>query len=161
MINLFGYNLYAHFLVNNKKILAYSLHFDKEKSYEHLIKIKRFHKLRGKITSNEKLDKKLEKLLYKKIEEDIKIKFDLSKYRNKEIYEFLLKIHKGKVSTYSEISKSVKKSIGEIIITLARNPFLILIPCHRVIKKNGDISGYTPLGKEFKRIILLKEGFLK
>jgi len=36
---------------------------------------------------------------------------------------------------------------------IKNNPFIILIPCHRIIKED-NISGYTPLGIEFKRKLL-------
>jgi len=44
--------------------------------------------------------------------------------------------------------------IGQI---LNRNPNPIIVPCHRVVKSNGDIGGYA-YGSDAKRKLLEKEG---
>ena len=40
---------------------------------------------------------------------------------------------------------------------LGRNPVPILIPCHRVVSRNGGMGGFTP-GLEIKRVLLELEG---
>jgi methylated-DNA-[protein]-cysteine S-methyltransferase len=47
----------------------------------------------------------------------------------------------------------------QILNAIKNNPFIILIPCHRIIKED-NISGYTPLGIEFKRKLLEYENNL-
>ncbi|HMH10957.1 MAG TPA: MGMT family protein [Candidatus Nitrosopolaris rasttigaisensis] len=65
----------------------------------------------------------------------------------------------GKVSTYGDITKALghpkaARAIGRII---ANNPNPILVPCHRVVKSNGEIGGFA-YGEQRKRQILEKEG---
>lgn len=43
---------------------------------------------------------------------------------------------------------------------MARNPILLVIPCHRVIRKDGKIGNYRA-GVELKEKLLKMEGFLK
>lgn len=69
------------------------------------------------------------------------------------------KIPKGKISTYKIIAnklgnKNLTRAIGN---ALAKNPHLIKIPCHRVVKSNGEIGNYQ-LGLAKKKKILQNEG---
>jgi O-6-methylguanine DNA methyltransferase len=66
------------------------------------------------------------------------------------------KVPKGKVSTYKTIGNLVKLPPVVVGKALASNPFLLLVPCHRIIRSNGGIGGYQ-LGEEVKRKILEKE----
>ena len=69
-----------------------------------------------------------------------------------------MQIPKGKVSTYRELAHALGtiayRAVGQ---AMNRNPHLIKVPCHRVIKSNGEIGGYA-LGTDKKRELLLKEG---
>jgi methylated-DNA-[protein]-cysteine S-methyltransferase len=70
-----------------------------------------------------------------------------------------MKIPKGKVTTYKSIAiaignEKLSRSIGNILF---RNPFPIIIPCHRVIRSDGRIGGYS-YGEELKEKILRLEG---
>jgi methylated-DNA-[protein]-cysteine S-methyltransferase len=76
-----------------------------------------------------------------------------------EIYKKLLQVPKGKVTTYSELAKAVglkngQRAIGKI---MNKNPFPVIIPCHRVILSNGKIGGYA-WGEKIKTNMLSKEG---
>lgn len=72
-----------------------------------------------------------------------------------EIYELLRKIPKGKITTYAEIARNLKskayRGVGKIV---SQNQDIPKTPCHRVVKSNGNISGYA-LGID-KKIALLK-----
>lgn len=75
------------------------------------------------------------------------------------VYEKLLKVPKGKVTTYSELAKAVglkngQRAIGRI---MSKNPFPVIVPCHRVILSNGKIGGYA-WGENVKTNMLSKEG---
>ena len=75
------------------------------------------------------------------------------------VYEKLLKVPKGKVTTYSELAKAVglkngQRAIGRI---MNKNPFPVIVPCHRVILSNGKIGGYA-WGENVKASMLSKEG---
>lgn len=82
----------------------------------------------------------------------------------KEIWNILLKIPYGKTMTYKEIADIYKKeknidkmSYRAVGSAIAHNPILIIIPCHRVIKKNKAIGGYIA-GIELKKKLLEHEG---
>ncbi len=75
------------------------------------------------------------------------------------VYEKLLQVPKGKVTTYSELAKAVglkngQRAIGRI---MNKNPFPVIVPCHRVILSSGKIGGYA-WGEKIKTNMLSKEG---
>jgi AraC family transcriptional regulator of adaptative response/methylated-DNA-[protein]-cysteine methyltransferase len=71
------------------------------------------------------------------------------------VWETLLKIPMGRYSTYSDIAASVGSPKGARAVGAAvgKNPVCFVIPCHRVIGKSGDITGYH-WGLTRKRAIL-------
>ncbi|MEO2154971.1 MAG: MGMT family protein [Nanoarchaeota archaeon] len=76
-------------------------------------------------------------------------------FKNKKIYKklyFILNKEK-RLFTYKELAEKLNLHPRKVAFFLKSNPFLILIPCHRVIKNNGEISGYV-LGKEVKKELL-------
>ena len=75
------------------------------------------------------------------------------------IYKKLLTVPHGKITTYKELSKSVGLENGQRLVgqIMKKNPFPVIIPCHRVIKSNGDIGGYL-FGTNIKKNMLTKEG---
>lgn len=69
------------------------------------------------------------------------------------------KIPKGRVATYSQIANLIKnpqafRAVGQ---ALKRNPTPVTIPCHRVVRSNGDLGGYAK-GISEKIRLLKKEG---
>ena len=78
---------------------------------------------------------------------------------NVKVYEKLLEVPEGRITTYKELANAVGLKNGSRVIgnIMKKNPFPILIPCHRVIKSNGEIGDYTN-GKKTKFSILSKEG---
>jgi methylated-DNA-[protein]-cysteine S-methyltransferase len=74
-----------------------------------------------------------------------------------EIFKLVLLIPRGRVSTYKEIAKALKIHPRAVARVLSKNPMPILIPCHRVIKSDGEVGGYG-LGIERKVELLKKEG---
>lgn len=77
----------------------------------------------------------------------------------KKVLEAEAKIPRGWVSTYKQIAIHIDhpKSARVVGNALAKNPFPILIPCHRAIKSNGEIGGFQG-GSEMKRKLLEYEG---
>lgn len=63
----------------------------------------------------------------------------------KKVWNELLKIPYGEVRTYGEIAEAVGCPKGARAVGLAcnKNPIIILIPCHRVVGKNGKLTGYA------------------
>lgn len=68
-------------------------------------------------------------------------------------------IPRGWVSTYGKIASRVGVSGGARAVgnALARNPFPIVIPCHRAIRSDGRLGGFRG-GLEMKRALLELEG---
>jgi methylated-DNA-[protein]-cysteine S-methyltransferase len=68
-------------------------------------------------------------------------------------------IPRGWVSTYKRIAEKIGIPKGARVVgnALARNPFPIIIPCHRAIKTNGDLGGFQG-GIAMKRTLLKMEG---
>lgn len=75
------------------------------------------------------------------------------------VLEFTSKIPRGKVTTYREIAIAMGKprAYRAVANALARNPYPIKIPCHRVVRSNGEIGGYA-LGTKRKAKLLASEG---
>tara|TARA_B100000029_G_scaffold321537_1_gene313950 strand:- start:6707 stop:7006 length:300 start_codon:yes stop_codon:yes gene_type:complete len=75
------------------------------------------------------------------------------------VYKNLLQVPSGYVVTYGELAKSVGLKNGQRLIgkIMKNNPFPIIVPCHRVIKSNGNIGGYA-YGVDIKKNLLLNEG---
>ena len=71
-----------------------------------------------------------------------------------------MKIPKGKVKTYKEVAKGIKmpKSARAVANACGKNPYSPKVPCHRVIRSDGKIGGYSgPGGGSQKKKLLLKE----
>jgi len=68
-------------------------------------------------------------------------------------------IPRGWISTYGRISRSIGISNGARAVgrVLSRNPFPIIIPCHRAIRSNGELGGFQG-GLKMKRVLLEHEG---
>ena len=74
---------------------------------------------------------------------------------------FLKKIPKGTVKTYSEVARAVGKplAVRAVANAIAKNPYPIQIPCHRVIRSDGSLGGYSGKGGvKMKKLLLKKEG---
>jgi methylated-DNA-[protein]-cysteine S-methyltransferase len=79
--------------------------------------------------------------------------------KDSDVYELLLKIPAGKVSTYGDLAKALGNPLAsrEIGRILGRNPNPVKVPCHRVVMSDGKIGGYA-YGDDRKRELLEKEG---
>ena len=74
------------------------------------------------------------------------------------VYLALLDVPKGSIITYGELALKVGcKSPRAIGNALHKNPFAPLVPCHRVIRANGEIGGYA-FGQQEKLRLLREEG---
>ena len=75
------------------------------------------------------------------------------------VYKKLLEVPKGKVTTYGELAKAVglkngQRAIGRI---MNKNPYPVVVPCHRVILSDGKVGGYA-WGEKVKAKMLSQEG---
>lgn len=75
-----------------------------------------------------------------------------------QVWEALLRIPSGHVTTYSEIAHSIgrPKAVRAVGTAVGRNPVSLLIPCHRALRKSGALGGYH-WGLPVKRALLAWE----
>ena len=61
------------------------------------------------------------------------------------VWNYLKKIPKGKVKTYLEVAKAIgkPKAFRAVANAVGRNPYPPEIPCHRVIRSDGSLGGYS------------------
>ena len=74
-------------------------------------------------------------------------------------YEALKKVPKGKVITYAGLARMIgrPKAHRAVGSAMNKNPYAPQVPCHRVVKSNGDLGGFaTDIKVKIKR--LQKEG---
>lgn len=75
------------------------------------------------------------------------------------VWEQLRKISYGELKSYSEVAEAIGKptSVRAVASAIGKNPLLVVIPCHRVIGKNGNLTGFRS-GIPLKRRLLTIEG---
>ena len=78
------------------------------------------------------------------------------------VWEALLAIPSGQVTTYSEIAQTVgnPRAVRAVGTAVGRNPVSWLIPCHRALRKSGGLGGYH-WGLPVKRAMLAYEAARK
>ena len=77
------------------------------------------------------------------------------------VWNYLKKIPKGHVKTYSQVAKAVGNptAIRAVATAIGKNPNPPKIPCHRVIRSDGSLGGYSGKGGiKTKRLLLKNEG---
>ncbi len=74
------------------------------------------------------------------------------------VWEALRKIPAGETVTYAEIAERIGQptSVRAVAGAVAANPIAVAVPCHRVIRTGGALSGYR-WGVERKRALLDRE----
>lgn len=89
---------------------------------------------------------------------DLNLNFTCTNYALK-VYQFLQESNYGQVLTYKDIADNLDlgkayRAIGNIN---NKNQFVIVIPCHRVIRSDGSVGGYA-YGEKYKKYLLNLEG---
>ena len=77
------------------------------------------------------------------------------------VYAATREIPPGSTRSYGEVARAIGRADGarDVGAALARNPFPIIVPCHRVVAANGALTGFSaPGGLETKRRMLELEG---
>jgi methylated-DNA-[protein]-cysteine S-methyltransferase len=91
----------------------------------------------------------------------MKPKADLSVFTEFEraVMLTVAEIPRGRVATYGEVARAIgkEKAARAVGNALAKNPYPIVIPCHRVVKSDLSLGGYSG-GVEKKRRLLEEEG---
>lgn len=79
------------------------------------------------------------------------------------VWRALSKIPYGKTISYKELAKNIKneKAVRAVGTANGKNPFCIIVPCHRVIAANGTLGGYSGRGgvKTKQKLLDLESGF--
>lgn len=80
-------------------------------------------------------------------------KFKLTDFQ-KDVFREVKLIKYGETLTYSDVCESLDRKCLPVTVgqALSKNPFPLIIPCHRVVKKNS-LGGYG-FGKEIKRYLI-------
>ena len=75
------------------------------------------------------------------------------------IWEELRRIPYGETRSYGEIAAAVgsPRAVRAVGRACASNPVALIVPCHRAIREDGDLSGYR-WGLSRKRVLLEREG---
>lgn len=79
----------------------------------------------------------------------------------KRVWQTLRRIPYGETRSYKWVAERIKRpsAFRAVAKAVSKNPILVIIPCHRVIKSNGSIGGFTSVGGvELKRKLLRLEG---
>jgi methylated-DNA-[protein]-cysteine S-methyltransferase len=73
------------------------------------------------------------------------------------VYSAAREIPAGATKTYGEIAKRIGRPTDarEVGVALARNPFAIVVPCHRVVAANGKTGGFSAGGGVKTKLKLL------
>lgn len=75
------------------------------------------------------------------------------------VWKMLMTIPYGEVWTYSDVAEAIGRpsAVRAVANAIGRNPVLVAIPCHRVIGKNGKLTGFSS-GMPMKKMLLRIEG---
>jgi len=76
---------------------------------------------------------------------------------NRQVYEIILELKAGETTTYGAIARrlgdiSLSQAVG---YALGKNPFPIIVPCHRVLGSNGKVGGFSATGGTATKLKLL------
>ncbi len=107
--------------------------------------------------------KKQLKGYFKKRQKDFFIEVDISKGTpfQQRVWSELRKIPYGTTVSYKELAERVGniRAVRAVANAVGKNPFLVILPCHRVIASNGKIGGFS-VGIDKKIILLEHEGII-
>ena len=81
----------------------------------------------------------------------------------KKVWNYLKTIRKGTVKTYKQVAIGINrpKSARAVANAVGKNPFPPKIPCHRVIRSDGSLGGYSGKGGvKTKKLLLKREGII-
>tara|TARA_B100000579_G_scaffold243476_1_gene199783 strand:+ start:35 stop:334 length:300 start_codon:yes stop_codon:yes gene_type:complete len=81
----------------------------------------------------------------------------------KKVWNYLITIKKGSVKSYKQVAIAINrpKSARAVANAVGKNPLSPKIPCHRVIRSDGSIGGYSGKGGiKTKKKLLKEEGVI-
>jgi methylated-DNA-[protein]-cysteine S-methyltransferase len=95
--------------------------------------------------------------------EELPLDLDESTDFQREVWQALRQIPRGKTASYGEIAEEIgrgKNAARAVSAAAAANPVHLFIPCHRVIASNGQLAGFAA-GLGWKRYLLDKESIVR
>ena len=76
----------------------------------------------------------------------------------KKVWNYLKTIAKGEIKTYKQVAIAIKspRSARAVANACGKNPYAPKIPCHRVIRSDGGLGGYSGRGGIKQKLKLLR-----
>ena len=68
-----------------------------------------------------------------------------TKFQNR-VWNYLRRVPYGRTTSYGQIAKNLKTSPRAVGGALGRNNLMVSVPCHRVVSKDGKLTGFTSVG---------------
>jgi len=105
----------------------------------------------------------VEYLLGRRKEFEVTLSEDVGTEFQRRVWNEIGRICYGQTRSYQEVAISLgnKKWTRAVGMACSRNPFLIVVPCHRVVAANGKMGGYIGGGDRVKKWLLNLEGIPK
>ena len=77
---------------------------------------------------------------------------------NQRVYEFTRAIPRGETRTYTEVAAGLRMSgaLHSVTQALAKNPFMIVVPCHRVLAAGNKPGGFSANGGVVTKLKMLE-----
>ena len=74
------------------------------------------------------------------------------------VWNYLKTIPKGQIRTYQDVANAIKrpKAVRAVANAVSKNPYAPKIPCHRVIRSDGGLGGYSGRGGIRQKLKLLR-----
>ena len=133
-----------------KQIISFYTKFGWISAIEEKGKVTEIKFLKTKNVGKSLILKKLKKMINKyfsKQETSFNLPLEIKgSLLQKKIWKELIKIPYGKTKSYGEIAKIVKTSPRYVGNVCGQNKHLLLIPCHRVIRTDGTLGGFSGTG---------------
>ena len=145
-----------------KKAISFSTKFGWISAIEENGKITEIKFLKTKNVGKSLILKKLKKMINKyfsKQETSFNLPLEIKgSLLQKKIWKELIKIPYGKTKSYGDIAKIVKTSPRYVGNVCGQNKHLLVVPCHRVIRTDGSLGGFSsPGGLGIKKRLLSLE----
>ncbi len=81
----------------------------------------------------------------------------------KEVWAAVAQTPYGVLTTYKDIAASIgnPKAVRAVGTAIGRNPICVIVPCHRVVGTNGEMSGYAGGIDRKKKLLILEGSYIK
>lgn len=78
----------------------------------------------------------------------------------KEVWLELQKIAYGEVRSYADIANNIgrPKAVRAVASAIGKNPLLFIVPCHRIVRKDGSLSGFRAGTEVKEKLLQLEQG---